>query len=563
MLAKRKIGIVTAPHAGASPADTTELCAALSMLFPVEFCYRDNRDWGDLDGAIVFGEELFSALAGAAHGVPAYVVCDSTRAIERPGSRDVRIGTSEELNECLRGRVLDDSDTEPVAGIELQFHNVGLADKGGEPIWVRRRIDSGWLYLVALAPPRLEPGASLYDCFRGGSFLSLLPLLHFLIKLTQDTKWQAPPVPACLVIDDPSLYAKTYGYVDFSRLASDTLGWNYFVAIATIPIDCWRLNRRVVDIFRANRPRLSLLVHGNNHTFHELRSPRSSEEDIRLLAQALNRWTRLEAEQGLEICRVMEAPHGSIAERMFALMAALGYEAVLGGTELLLRANSSARLPRTLGLDRTCPMRSGFAVIPRIRASKYWKTDVLLAAFLQQPVVLVAHHWDFARSMSLPHEFADLVNSLPGLYWSSPRGIVQSSYKFRHEGEVLHVKMYSARIQVPLPEGVRFLVVHRPWLEEFPAEDLLTVATEGGNQSRFLTSCAVVGPMPVVCGTTLVIENSPAQLIDSRGVTPPRSRYWPVVRKVLMEVRDRSAPWLGLSRNADRRSIAPGTIRPN
>ena len=44
------------------------------------------------------------------------------------------------------------------------------------------------------------------------------------------------------------------------------------------------------------------------------RLPGLPEQTVRFLAQALRRFERLERCDGLEVCRVMEAPHGALAK---------------------------------------------------------------------------------------------------------------------------------------------------------------------------------------------------------------------------------------------------------
>ncbi len=538
---------------GALSPGLWRLFTSLAQLYPVEF-----RHWrpGEQDGlvALIVVEPSpgTSSLATRAD-LPTLVSPAPGRDAARCHSQEVEFSKSPQLDPCLRGRGMVDSESRSSCVLQMRQGDELLASRDGQPIWLRRRTNKGQVDFVALALPELEAGEGVREHFRSGRCMGLLPLLCFLRALTQEVDWQPGPVPACLVFDDPSLYSTLYGFLDYRELAAHAQAHSYCVSVAIIPLDCWRLDSRALAIFRSHSPRLSLVLHGNSHIKNELAQSRPPEDCLRLLAQALRRYSSVRQNEGLEACLVMEAPHGAVTTENLAQMVALGYAAVLGTPERLFRCNAGANLPKTLGMDYA-DLLGGLPVIPRIRMSPGWGTDVLLAAFLRQPIVLACHHWDLAAGYDLPWAFADLVNGLTGTRWASPSAIVNSSFKLLRTGELLHLKMYSRRVCVSVPDDVRMLAVYRHWIgQDEPGEPL---AVSACGQLRFSAAAAprVVGPISVTPGEMIEITSPPKNPVDYRRVRTPRPQCWPVVRKVFMEVRDRTAPGRLRARNLFQRS---------
>jgi hypothetical protein len=428
----------------------------------------------------------------------------------------------------------------PSAGDEV------LASSDGKPIWILRRNGAGPVHWVGALPVPVKEDEYLWEYFRAGCFIRLLPLMVFLRQLTRESDWQYSR-QACFVMDDPSLYWPSYGYVDFRRLAEHTRAHDYFVSIATIPLDTWWPNPRTLAIFRDNAPRLSLLMHGNNHLQQELASPRSPEQASQLLAQALRRFERLEHCDGVEVCRVMEPPHGAWTMTFLDALRNLNFEGIMATSELLVRHNPRVRWSSALGLEAVDLLAEvGPPSIPRIIMSKDWKSRVLLAGILDQPIVLAGHHSNAADGMEEMAEYAQLVNSIGGVTWATPAGILRSNYKQLRQGRALHVRLCSRRIQLPIPEDVEELWVHRPWLAPGDEGEALTVLC--GRERRSASQPAiggVCGPFPVKQMEEVAVACPPKDGIDFKTAPAPPLSLRPIVRKILVEARDRCSPMIG------------------
>lgn len=517
------------------------LFAALSQVYPVQF-QRIGCLNGDVPDAVIVPDGQVSAgEAAAKSGTPALVVVPGGAAAEGSSRSEVRFGESDCLDVCLQGQTMTETGADAFPALLVKPGDEVLAVKEGRPIWLNRRIGMGSCQIVAAPLPALAQNGLLFRHLSGGRFMGLLPLANFLCRLVRDAGWQDSPIQTCFIFDDPSFYLPSYGFLDYRSLAEHAVNHGLFIAVATIPLDTWWVNRAVAATFRSFNPRLSVIIHGNNHTSHEMVAEKRSTVHVENAAQALRRIDRLEFRYGLAGFKIMEAPHGEISYEMMGHLLSLGYEAALCTTELLVHHNPDIVWPSTLGIERADFIGGGLPVISRIRMSANWKNEVILASLLRKPFVIAGHHWDAADDMRILDEIAKTVNQLSCVRWGSPLDIVRNNYKHMQRGNEFSLKLYSRKIRVCVPEGVTSLHIHRPWLQVADESETLLVSQSG---AKMFTGHggAVIGPIAVEAGALLDISSLPNHLLDFRTVKTPRAEGWPVVRKILMEMRDRSSP---------------------
>lgn len=540
----------------------TRLISALAGIFPIEFRPCGNGDYNRLDALIVTTSEHAKLRRFAALGLPIFSVIDPASSRIQAASARFCLEESHSLDASLQGHRFEEHEPVPIAALAAIAGDEVLAVQDGKPVWLKRRVAQVDVTMVAWPLPHFSARDHFYQHFRASRFIQLLPLLQFFRDLTRQADWGSPPTPACLVVDDPSLYSQTYGHVDFGRVAAEAREQGFHVSIATVPLDSWWINRQVGEVFRKNAPNLSVLIHGNNHTRDELAQPTSEAENLALLAQALRRWRRVEHLPGLEVCRVMECPHGALSVAMLEPMARLGYEAAFATTAHLLRCNTAGTFPSGLGSEKTLLGTKALPLISRIPAEAGWQTEVRLAAFLRKPIILATHHWDFAEGICISRDFAGIVNSLPNVRWASPNEIARTAYQFREENETLHLKLGSRLSNIPITPGARQVMIHRPWLRGATESERLTVWAQGNELLRIRSSEEVVGPIALEGGAALGVSCSVLNRVDCDSVPAPRIRYWPFVRKILVEVRDRSCLHLPIQRRDEpANKLAPNGRR--
>jgi hypothetical protein len=527
------------------------LISALTTIFPVKFSPCRNGQYDGLDALIVSATDSGTIVRLAGSGLPVFAV-PAHASQQTEAARTFHLLESPALDAALRGYQFDEGEALPITPLPIEEGDQVLAAQGGRPIWLQRRVADVDVTAVAWPLPHFNRGEHICEHFRAGRFIRLLPLLQFFRDLTREAEWDLPPTPACLVVDDPSLYSGTYGHLDFGQLAVAAREQGFHASVAMVPLDAWWVNRQVAKIFRKNALHLSILIHGNNHTRDELAKPASDTENLALLAQALRRWQRVERLPGIEVCRIMECPHGGLSMAMLEPMARLGYEAAFATPAHLLRCNPMTTFPISLGAERTSVGRRTVPLVPRIRAEAGWQTEVRLAAFLRRPVILATHHWDFAEDRHVSEDFAGIINRLPNMRWSSPTAVARAAYQSREDAETLHLQLGSRLVDAPVTNGSRQLLIHRPWLRGATESEVLVVRRQGKELLRISSASDVVGPIPVTKNTALRISSSVANRVDCESVPPPRVRCWPIVRKILVEMRDRTCLRLSPRRQRER-----------
>jgi hypothetical protein len=537
---------------GVVPADALrgrgELFGALEQVFPVRFEGYGHRDVGDLDGVLAIeepGQEAYGEPTGIDRSIarsrPSLVVYSSHPDSTAPGVT-IELTDDDHLARLLRGHVLPE-ECSPVhlACPPTEGRRV-LATADSHPVWWRS--GSGWAHHCAYGLEELAPGEALRDRLRGGHFMGLLPLLHLLRHVCRDLDWEERPLGAAFVVDDPNLHADSYGYLDYRELIAHAERHGYHVGLATVPIDGWMCNGRVAGMIRSAPHAVSLLMHGNSHLAGELGRLTEDRAAESTLAQAVCRIAALERRCAIQVERVMVPPHELCSTAALAAMFKLGFEgACIGRRHPWRDQDSLSRLAdaRLLKWHPTDLMDAGLPIVPR-RPIDYSRDDLVFAALLRQPLVLFAHHWDFADGMDLLEQAADEMNGLGDIRWGSIGSIARNCYFTRRSGETLHVQMHSRRVVVDVPEDVSVVRVSTPQIVDEPQRQLVggpaeikLTTTEGGWMSDAL---------PAGSGVQLELKLVSECPLDAVAIRHPRPTPWPIVRRVLVEGRDRARPLL-------------------
>ena len=352
---------------------------ALARLFPVEFRAVDDWSHEPLDALIVLNGNVPASLAAAVKGLPSMVMATEGEGQMFSGNQRVQFGGAQCLEPCLRHQVMTENLDTGGCSIPVQSGDEILASTASGAVWVNRSSGLGAAcQLVGFPLPSLARGEYLFERLNGRRFMQLLPLMHFLRQVVKDIDWKCPASRACFVFDDPSLYWHSYGFLNFHALAAHAVKHNYFASVATIPLDAWWVNSRVAATLRSSHPRLSLLIHGNNHTSKELVSQTNGVPPLAIAAQALQRMEGIERRHGVAFSKIMEAPHGAVGDSFFAPLLALNYEAALTSTELLVKNNPRMVWPAGIGMDMTEILGGGLPVLPESgcrpngRTKCYW-----------------------------------------------------------------------------------------------------------------------------------------------------------------------------------------------
>lgn len=438
----------------------------------------------------------------------------------------------------FRGKRIVSLAATPEQSVASPGEIVASTDHG--PVWTTS-IENGVRHDTYCAPlPWIKIGDCVFDHLNGGKFLNLLPMLEWMRWISHWSAWQHPPLRACFMFDDPNLHAPRYGFVDFQQLASAGRRHHYHTSFAMVPLDGYYVNPTAARIFRENPGEISLLIHGNNHTRRELARPQSPPEKLALMQQALHRIRLVEKKSGLSIPKVMAPPHGICSADTMAAMADAGFEAVCVSHGSVRTGNPTADWTVALGTSPAMVVAS-LPVIPRFGMCPAPENQILLAAYLNQPIIPVGHHWDLAQGAEILSSMAKFINGLGVVQWGNMADIARSNFRYRIEGHVMRLHMVSRAVSVVIPADLTELRVEAPWLNpeaekiecQMPNGQILQPLNDTG--SNFLLNHGHGNQLRVsIVRKKEVVRNSP------HPRTPPRV----FARKVLVELRDRIMPFM-------------------
>jgi hypothetical protein len=523
---------------GVFPAGEMEsrarLWHALAALYSLDFvACRDATETAECDAAFLFcaGREAAEQVAPASVRFMAFV--GSPEGAATPAAANVAVSDDADIRPCFRGCALPDASIDSIAQLPPRAGDRVLARKGTDALWICAERAGAPAHFIATDAPTLAATEYLYEHFQAERWARLFPMLHFL----QDVSgWSQPPLRAAIMFDDPNLHWKSYGYISYPELAEHARTHRYHAVFATVPLDSWYVHGETAALFRANKERLSLCVHGNNHTYYELAGTATDERRVALAAQALRRIGRLEAASGLKVSRVMAAPHGACSHAMATAMAKTGFEAACISRSSVMGRNAGTAWPLTVGMTPAEFLGDGLPVYPRYNI-RWDDTYPIFAAFLGQPIVPVGHHEDSADGLALLRRSAELINSFGEVRWMDLESIARTNFITRRSGGILHIRMYARSISLVVPDGVEHIAVERPWLQNSLPEELVL---QNGAEARSATEEII----PVHAGETVAIRSIRADAVASGSIESLRTPLWALARRQLCEGRDRLRPAL-------------------
>jgi len=535
---KRK-KVVVAP--GSEFQARRRLFSLLGELYPVDFEVWQPSGSPSFDGAILWEGCLEERDITSARNVDLLVVA-------RPEGRGVlvqkptvKFGLTTLLDNCFRGQTMVEECIEACPVLPLRDNDEIVCWIDSLPYWLVRRIGGATASIVALGPEELPEPQTVYDHFNRRRWLRLLPFFHFLKRLAGSDAWEPPPLRACLMFDDPNLHWPTYGFIDFRKMARHAREFNYHVSFAMVPLDAWFVNSRVGALFKENQGNLSLCMHGNNHAQAELGSPLDACAFTKLFAQGLKRIDRFEKRSGVSVARVMVPPYGALRENAADPMLNLGYEAVCVSRASLTGWNKKKAWPGSFGHAAAEFIGNGLPVIPRQVMAPGHEGSYRLAAFLNQPIIPHGHHQDCSNGLDLLSNVASNINGLGKVVWSDMTSLSRSNYLTRRMQGTLAVKMLARRITLPMDEGVKEIIVERPWISDGGKDELL-VCREGERTCYSGTFGRQSAALPLPCQSVVELISSPSEAVNYRDIGSPQFQVWPTARRIFCEAKDRLAP---------------------
>ena len=285
------------------------------------------------------------------------------------------------------------------------------------------------------------------------SFLLAVPLVMYVRWAFGAACWSAPLTGACLVIDDPLLKPR-YGFLKFTNLLELTRAHKFSTSVAFIPWNWRRSAAAVVRLFRANPTRLSLSIHGCDHTGGEF-GIQDSERLAWRATQALTRMSRHESLTRIPFDRVMVFPQGVFSCKAMEVLKRSGFIGSVN-TEI---TSSDPQPPSIRVSDYWNVAVMNYCNFP-LFTRRYPSQGVVNFAFdilLGKPCLIVVHHDDCREHGRPLAEFIDALNSLNAqLSWCSLGEVVQRSCRQRENSSgLVALEMYGSELCVDNASDLR------------------------------------------------------------------------------------------------------------
>jgi hypothetical protein len=417
-----------------------------------------------------------------------------------------------------------------------------IATVQGKPLWITA-IDGGIRHdIYWVSRPWISEGECVLHHLSFDRFMSLLPLLEWLRSISGWREWVQPPLRACFMFDDPNLHSTRYGFVSYHQLAAEGRRNRYHTSFATVPLDSYCVTGAASRAFLDNHQTLSLLIHGNNHSYRELAGAQAPGRQSALMRQAVKRISRLEQKSGVAVSRVMAPPHGVCSAATMEAMAGAGFEAACISNGSVWTGNPGVEWTMSLG-TQPATIVAGLPVIPRFGLDQRMQNLALLAVYLNQPIIPVGHHWDLAKGTDILTSAAEFINGLGDVNWCNLTTIARNNYRFKIDGSLLRVQTFARITTVKIPEGISELQLEPSWLDQ----QQITVEYEDTGKAAEKSSPEVLSSpvrYRIRAGSNIKISAMPPQKGDEEPEVFPRTPLSSIARRLLSEIRDRSMPYL-------------------
>lgn len=377
-----------------------------------------------------------------------------------------------------------------------------------------------------------ERTATYFDvkkCFAGA-----VPIVMYLKWAFRGVCATTAETSACLIIDDPPLWPR-YGLLDFSELLQLADKLTFATTIAFIPWNWRRTNRDTVAAFQKSSGKLSVCVHGCDHTRGEF-AARSPEELDRKLKTARLRMQALRDRTALDHENVMVFPQGAFSPEAASALKRNGFVAAVN-TEVA-PADDALNETTLADLWSVAIVRYGSFPIYTRRYMHHGVENFAFDGLLGKPCFIAGHH-DLLRGHG--SELAAFLRQLASLRWKLRwrplEDAVCHSYSIQSNGSATVVKMLAERLLFENSGAM----TRRVWImkQEPQAAYLKGVQVNQGmvayeyidGHVRLMIDVPPGGSADIRCVYHEQLDASPAS-------EPIRYRFGVAIRRYLSELRD-------------------------
>jgi hypothetical protein len=257
----------------------------------------------------------------------------------------------------------------------------------------------------------------------------------------RESCWQASPSGACWIVDDP-LLRTNYGFCNFPLLEAQMKKHRFSTSIAMIPWNSRRTSSSMASLIKESAGRLSVSVHGCDHTAREF----GNENPGELSAKTHLAKKRMEGHRratGVEHDPIMIFPQGVFSRQSLRVLQQHQFVAAVN-------SEASPEQPEDEPLTSADTWRVAilkYGSFPLF--TRRYPTDGLenfaFDLMLGKPCLVIEHHGFFKGDHARVVQFAQALNSLNAqLQWSSLGDVIRGSFQWRRDPDgVVQVRMFA------------------------------------------------------------------------------------------------------------------------
>jgi len=318
----------------------------------------------------------------------------------------------------------------------------------GQPYFVRATRKHSSLFLLADEKlididTALDPETSLRRWYA-----QLIAVTIFFRIAFGEFCWTAPVRGATIIVDDPGL-GERYGFIRYADLVKVLHEAQCALSIAFIPHNYRRSNPRTTELLQGHSDRLSIAVHGCDHTGGEFASLDGAWLSG-TAADALQRMETHTARTGMSFDPVMVFPQGRFSTKAIGALQTCGFAAAVNTTPFPVDFQANRLTIRDL-LDVAVTRYESFPIFLRRYPRDVF--DYAFDALFQKPILVVEHHTFFRHGYEQMRALVqDLANLNLDLRWMPLGQTVNSTCVVKRIAEDQYaVRHFTSRLRVKNP----------------------------------------------------------------------------------------------------------------
>jgi hypothetical protein len=366
-------------------------------------------------------------------------------------------------------------------------------------------------------------------------FLSAVPALLYLKWAFRGQGWQASESGACLIIDDPILRMQ-YGFCNFPELDKQMQKHAFTTNIAVIPWNWRRTSADMAALVRKSKGRLSISVHGCDHTGAEFGSISLPVLNSKA-AVAKQRMAHHQARTGVPHDLIMIFPQGVFSRESLEVLHQHGYLAAVNTEISPVNVDQE---PLTIkDLWSVAVTRYGGLPFFVRRYPAHGLENFAFDNLLGKPCLIVEHHNFFKGNGEKVVDFVGNLNSLNlSLKWRGLGDVLRRSYQQRAADDgIVDIRMFVSELLLRNDGAEKKMYrIEKADSGNMPIAAVLVndaVVDWQKNESSISFQCEIAPDSEVLLQVQYQYTPEPAEVRSSFAVTAKVAG-----RRYLSEVRD-------------------------